>query len=83
MQPLSGGGEVRAESVVQRGKHGSGDQSPVTSPASQEQSDQPQPAQLTCVLAEGGGDQQEEHWQEHSQSHHQRSWELYWTCPTD
>ena len=32
MQPLSGGGEVRAESVVQRGKQGSGDQSPVTSP---------------------------------------------------
>ena len=29
---LSGGGDVRAESVVQRGKQGSGDQSPVTSP---------------------------------------------------
>merc|ERR1719150_3456898 len=34
MQPLSGGGDVRAESVVQRGKQGSGDQSPVTSPVS-------------------------------------------------
>merc|ERR1712150_46675 len=34
MQPLSGGGEVRAESVVHSGKQGSGDQSPVTSPVS-------------------------------------------------
>ena len=53
MQPLSGGGEVRAESVVHSGKQGSGDQSPVTSPGQRVSSGhQADLTFLTCVIAD-------------------------------